>query len=164
MTLQIKPLDELMAREMVAWRYESPYDVYNFSSDEAAIADVVKYYADSKNSAYAMTDSEHGLIGFCSFGEDAKVGGGDYTVDALDLGMGIRPDMTGQGNGTVFALKTVDFAIARFKPNRLRVAVAKFNRRAQKVWQNIGFVMTVEFTSTFDGSQYVMMVHEVMQL
>jgi [ribosomal protein S18]-alanine N-acetyltransferase len=160
MTLRISPLDEAMAREMVTWRYEPPYDVYNISGNEVAMAEAVDYYADAKNGVYAILESGSGFVGFCSFGEDGKVGGGDYKVDALDIGMGIRPDMTGQGKGRVFAATAIKFAQAHFKPNRLRVVVAKFNLRAQKVWQNMGFVMTAEFTSAFDSSQYVMMIRE----
>ena len=134
MTLQICPLDEQRAREMVSWRYEPPYDVYNFACDEATVTAAVGYYIDPQNGVFAMVDSESGFIGFCSFGEDAKVGGGDYRVNALDIGMGIRPDMTGRGNGTIYASAAIDYAKIQFDPINLRIAVAKFNERAQKVW------------------------------
>lgn len=158
MSLQIRPLDEAMAREMVTWRYEPPYDSYNFPSDGAPISDIVKYYVDPATGAFAICEDSGKFVGFCSFGDDAKVGGGDYQAEALDIGMGIRPDMTGQKNGALYAAAAVDFAKKKFVPKTLRVSVAAFNQRAQKVWQKLGFVVTAEFKSTFDGQQYLVLV------
>ncbi len=49
------------------------------------------------------------LEGFCSFGADGQVAGGDYSGQCLDIGMGIWPDLTGRGNGKRYAQAVVSY-------------------------------------------------------
>jgi ribosomal-protein-alanine N-acetyltransferase len=51
---------------------------------------------------YAVHDATGVLVGFCCYGEDAQVAGGDYAAPALDVGMGLRPDLVGQGRAHGF--------------------------------------------------------------
>ena len=46
---------------------------------------------------HAAHDETGRLVGFCCFGEDAQVPGGDYSLPALDIGLGLHPDLTGRG-------------------------------------------------------------------
>ena len=86
-----------------------------------------------------MHDENGRLVGFCSFGEDGQVPGGDYSTDALDIGMGIHPDFTGQGLGSSFVLAVLDYAQRKFQPTTFRVTIAAFNQRARHVWGKNGF-------------------------
>ena len=52
----------------------------------------------------------------CSFGIDAQVPGGDYSAQALDVGLGLRPDHTGQGLGVTFLGAILAFAQERYSP------------------------------------------------
>jgi hypothetical protein len=45
---------------------------------------------------------EVGQIGFCCFGPDAQLRGGDYHEPALDVGLGLRPDLVGKGLEVAF--------------------------------------------------------------
>jgi ribosomal-protein-alanine N-acetyltransferase len=87
------------------------------------------------------------LIGFCTFGQDARVPGGDYAASALDIGLGVRPDLTGKGHGTEIVTAVVDFAMRTFEPQRLRVTIAEWNTRAQRVWERNGFVPQSRFVA-----------------
>lgn len=153
MTLRIIPTDEAYVREIAGWRYESPYDVYDVRSDEEAI----KYMLDPVNRFYVIVDEEKLPVGFCSFGPDGQVPGGDYSKDALDIGMGVRPDLTGKGMGTEFVKAARAFAHTHFEPTRHRVTIAAFNKRARRVWEKEGFKRVQRFKSASDGRAFVVM-------
>jgi len=140
-------------RQFFSWRYEPPYDIYQL--DETTFESELAYYLDPCHQFHALVDHAGALVALCSFGADGQVPGGDYGADALDIGMGVRPDLTGQGRGAVYVQQVVDFALASFAPNALRVTIAAFNLRAQKVWQKVGFVESSRFGRTKDGVLFV---------
>ena len=59
--------------------------------------------------------------------------------DALEYGLGLRPDLTGQGVGLDFFRAGLEFAHERFEPERVILAVAAFNERARIVYERAGF-------------------------
>jgi ribosomal-protein-alanine N-acetyltransferase len=104
-------MDEASAREILTWRYEPPYDIYNADPDEAE--SFIQALLDPGNAYHTFTDEHGNLVGYCCFGADARVPGGDYGADALDIGLGMRPDLTDQGRGFAFFAAIVDFARRR---------------------------------------------------
>lgn len=136
MILSFSPLTKSAAREIVTWRYEPPYDIYNLDNSE----ETINYLLDEQYHIQAMRDENNSLVGFCSFGVDGQVPGGDYSADALDIGMGIRPDLTGQGRGGNIVASVLDFAQRKFNTNTFRVTIAAFNQRAQRVWEKNSFI------------------------
>ena len=95
-----RPADEKSAREFVQWKYEPPYDMYNCPPKKWTMPS--NYNIDPENNVYAMFDQDDKLIGYCSYGEDAQVPGGDYSEEALDIGLMLKPELTGQGMGVDF--------------------------------------------------------------
>ena len=150
----ISTLDESAAREIVRWRYKPPYDIYNLEESE----ETRKYLLDRQNKFHALRDRNGELVGFCSFGVDAQVPGGDYGEDALDIGMGIRPDLTGKGSGSKFAAAVLEFAQQKFNPAAFRVTIAAFNLRAQRVWENNGFQYTQTFIHEARSQEFVVLM------
>ena len=96
MDLAFAPMTPRHAREVVSWRYEKPYHIYNYREEERSAAP--GYLADSTNRFFAVL-SEHEVVGFRSFGLDGRVAGGVYDETCLDTGGGLRPDLTGKGLG-----------------------------------------------------------------
>ena len=114
--LSYSPMIESEARQIVRWRYPPPYDIYNLSDAEETIL----YALNPNNRFYAMKDKKEELVGFCSFGQDAQVPGGDYRIDALDIGLGIHPDLTGFGKGDSLRGECVGLCQAEVCPPKIQ--------------------------------------------
>ncbi|UOQ49023.1 GNAT family N-acetyltransferase [Gracilibacillus caseinilyticus] len=54
----------------------------------------------------------------------------DQTVE---IGMGMRPELTGQGNGEEFLKTSIAFLKSEINPGKINLSVATFNQRAIKV-------------------------------
>jgi ribosomal-protein-alanine N-acetyltransferase len=158
LTFSFAPMDQAHAREILTWRYEAPYDVYN--PDPAKYQDWMQAFLDPGNAYHAIADAEGKLVAYCCFGPDARVPGGDYHDEALDIGLGARPDLTGQGHGPTFARAVLEFARATFAPAAFRVTVAEFNQRALRVWEKIGFRPVQTFASSRSDRPFVILVHK----
>ena len=66
-------------------------------------------------------------------------------MPALDIGLGVRPDLTGKGRGSDYLNAVIDFAQRTYGPERLRVTIAAFNTRARRVWEGAGFQRSRHF-------------------
>jgi RimJ/RimL family protein N-acetyltransferase len=153
-----QPMDEVSARAIHTWRHESPYDIYN-ANPEAADA-FAEALLDPRFAYYAITSPRDDLVGYCCFGLDARVPGGNYVADALDVGLGMRPDLTGQGRGPGFFAAILDFARQTFAPRAFRLTVATFNQRALKVYERAGFRVVQAFRRSTDGLAFSVLMRE----
>jgi len=152
MSLRFRPMDEANARAFLSWRYDPPYDSYTIPP---AAVEHLAFFTDPHNAYYSISNDDGTLEAFCCFGADAQVPGGDYTTDALDVGLGIRPDLTGQGRGTAYLAAILDFARQTFAPTLLRTTVAEWNTRAQRLWAKAGFQPVQVFPRAEDGMPFV---------
>jgi RimJ/RimL family protein N-acetyltransferase len=90
------------------------------------------------------------VLGYFCLGVDARVPGWAYDENALDLGLGLRPDLTGRGQGTAF-LRAVLSHIAEQQPGAvLRATIASWNQRAIRMCRNAGFHAAGTFATTRD--------------
>ncbi|HKY53237.1 MAG TPA: GNAT family N-acetyltransferase [Anaerolineales bacterium] len=156
MSFTFRPLDEISAQTILNWQYDAPYDIYNLGSSD--LESTAQYLLDPQNNFFGIYDQEGNLEGFCSFGPDGQVNGGDYSMPALDIGLGVRPDLTGQGRGFQYASAVIDFAIRTYSPERLRVTIAAFNKRAMRVWEKAGFYVMQKFQGGWTNMDFVVMM------
>lgn len=156
MKFYFRLMDEAGARQIVGWRYDAPYQMYSLQ-DESAADEVVQYLLDDKNHFYRIDDEQGQFLAFCSFGDDAQVNGGDYSKKALDVGLGLRPDLTGHGLGTKIIAAVLEFALESFELTHFRVTIAAFNQRAQKAWLHNGFTHRQDFHRAFDQFPFVIL-------
>jgi RimJ/RimL family protein N-acetyltransferase len=154
--MKFSPINENQIRQFVFWEYEPPYDIYN--ENPAKADEIVAYYLDPQYQAHAISSQNGRLIGICSFGPDGRVPGGRYLHDALDIGLAIHPDLTGQGQGHTYIQAVIDFAWKQFNPLALRVTIAEFNRRAQRVWKKAGFVQVERFGRQSDSFPFLVYI------
>jgi ribosomal-protein-alanine N-acetyltransferase len=143
------PIDETSARVVLAWHYPPPYDAYNQEPDR--VEQVVKELLRPDYHYYRVAEGGDPLVAYCCFGLDARVAGGDYGLEALDLGLMVRPDLNGQRRGVQFAGAVLEFAQRTFPQRLWRVTIAEFNQRAQRVWQKLGFRRVQTFARRGDG-------------
>jgi RimJ/RimL family protein N-acetyltransferase len=157
--LTFRQMDESSAREIVAWRYDPPYDVYNCDPDETET--IVQCFLTPQYRYYSVWNRPGQLVGYCCFGKDGQVPGGDYTAEALDVGAGLRPDLTGRGLGSGFIEAVDEFGQRRFAPVALRATVAAFNERALRVWEKLGYRRVQVFESTRTSNPFVVLMRNV---
>jgi ribosomal-protein-alanine N-acetyltransferase len=153
MQFEFRPLEDEGIRDIVTWEYEPPYDMYNI--DHEVDINILILLIIGSRSYYRIDDPDHGLIGFCCFGDEGRVAGGDYSQEALDMGLGVRPDLTGQGLGHLFIDALCSYATVMFAPTTLRVTIAAWNKRAQRVWTKAGFQEQARFQATHTGMEFI---------
>lgn len=145
MHISFAPITEEEARTVLSWRYpgmpllNEPGDV-EFEADVAALLRPDYHY-------YAAHGETGRLVGFCCFGEDAQVPGGDYALPALDIGLGLHPDLTGRGLSHSFLELILAFGSATFEPDFFRATIAAVNRRSLRLFEGAGFYFLNTFIS-----------------
>ena len=117
--------------EMATWRYERPYDFYDGDVDPVL----------NPERFYEALDEDGLLVGNYYF---------EQKGDALEIGLGLRPDLTGRGLGLEFLLAGIEFGRRRFGLPGVILNVAAFNERAIKVYERAGFRETGRHTRRFD--------------
>jgi RimJ/RimL family protein N-acetyltransferase len=143
MVYLISPITPEDARKISTWTYDPPYDLYSLSAEDVA------GFLRADFRYHRVQDDKGDLVGYCCFGEDAHVPGGDYTrgePEVIDLGIGLRPDLTGRGKGKGFVAAVLSYAIQVFDPEVVRVTIAAFNQRSIRTFQGLGFTETHRFT------------------
>ena len=158
MSFFFKPINVAYATQIVHWRYDVPYNVYNSVSDTSEIEKAIQSFLDPQNDYYCLIDAHGELAAFCCFGKDAQVPGGDYTNTALDIGLGVRPDLTGQGQGQRYIADVLNFAHSTFHSTIFRITVAAFNERALRAWKKAGFQQVQTFQARADRRLFVILI------
>lgn len=139
-------MSEPDARTIQTWRYEEPYAIYNYAPSEEGLAEMLE----PRSPHYAARNERGELAGFFCYGTSAQVW--ENAVPALydeqrtiDIGLGLRPDLTGKGLGLAFVEAGLAFARERFAPRSFRLFVLSFNERALRVYEQAGFTRVREF-------------------
>jgi [ribosomal protein S18]-alanine N-acetyltransferase len=142
-----RPMTEADAHVVSTWRYPEPYSAYNGDANNPTI---IAYLVDPANRIFTAVDESGEVVGFFSFGRDAQVPGGLDLVEqsdssTLDIGLGLRPDLTGRGLGLEFLEAGMAFARKTFAPAHFRLAVLSWNERAIRVYERAGFQLVRAF-------------------
>ena len=132
------------AQEIAGWRYDPPYDFYDWVSDPEDLAEFLDPHRRGDD-YFAAFDEKGALVGSFQFKRDGKVVG---------VGLRLRPDLTGKGLGHGFLLAGLEFARRCFSPGLFRLSVATFNERAIKVYEGVGFVQRRIYRHETNGGVY----------
>jgi RimJ/RimL family protein N-acetyltransferase len=119
-------------RLLATWRYPPPYDFYDGSAEPVL----------NPERFFEVLDGRDELIGFYYF---------EPKPPDLDYGLGLRPDLTGQGLGPHFFSAGLAFARGRFGPRQVFLHVASFNERARRVYEGAGFHVVSSHVRTFEA-------------
>ena len=152
---QVVPLEAHHARSILTWRYPYPYDFYDPPADIDPDSYVSEFMRPELGFHAVLRDED--FVGFCSYGIDGQVPGGDYSAPALDIGLGMRPDLTGQGYGGAFFSVILDHATRSRRVAVFRLTVADFNDRALALYRRFGFEAESRFIDPRFGVSYTIL-------
>ncbi|AMR05044.1 MULTISPECIES: GNAT family N-acetyltransferase [Bacillus] len=155
--MDIHVLTKEEAMEINTWAYEEPYNLYSFSGEKEVMEELLD------GMYYGCCDGQGEFIGYFCFGANAQVPGGrDANLyggeDVIDIGLGMKPALTGKGMGKEFFQAGIAFATKEFNAKMFRLSVATFNTRAITLYKNIGFRQGTIFLSR--GREFMLMEYE----
>ena len=130
------------AAAVAAWRYPGEYSFYDADADPDDLAEL-------------LDPSEWGRRYFAADELDGHTLAGLLVVKltgaVAEIGLGLRPDLTGQGLGEPFLRACLRFASDALGAQRCTLAVAAFNRRAITVYKRAGFAEVERFEHATNG-------------
>ena len=140
----IQPMSDASAHAIAGWQYLEPYAFYNSTADEDDLAELLD--ADRRGDQYyEALDKDGVLVGSFQFKREH---------DPLEIGLGLRPDLTGRGLGLGFVRAGMDFAREHFGATAIWLAVATFNQRAITVYERAGFRLVGTYQHHTNGADY----------
>lgn len=142
---------------MLSWRYAGRYSEYNLDPQDS---EVLRELLRARNH-YHVIVRDNEMVGFFCWGVDARVPGWKYDNKAIDVGMGLRPDLTGKGQGSIH-LHAVLAQVSRANPGSLmRATIVGWNKRAIHLCERAGFRIMAKFKSHgCSKSEYVVLLRE----
>ncbi len=126
--MRIEPLAQAHAAEIAEWRYEFPYEWYDTASDPRRVE--LFSNAVRREGLRAVIGDDGDLVGFFNFVREAN---------EVRIGLGMRPDLTGQGLAQPFIEAGLEYARTQWEPLRFRLWVARWNERALRAYRRAGF-------------------------
>src|SRR5262245_2537626 len=128
MAFVFRPLRWEDALTVGRWRYPAPYELYDLGRIPLLVSVALHRLLAPLGGMgfYAVRLGDDPLVGVFSC---QKLG------RTVELGLALRPDMTGRRIGLGFVESGMDFARRTFAPTAFRLNVATFNRRAIHVYE-----------------------------
>ncbi|MTI71711.1 MAG: GNAT family N-acetyltransferase [Firmicutes bacterium] len=120
--------------DISTWKYQGIYSFYNNDKTEAKNQWALNI--DKEDNTFVIYNKENELIGNCSF---------EYDDNKYMLGVQMKPQMTGKGMGTEIVKSILDFGRQRYNFQSIELLVAKFNKRAIRIYKKLGFYIIDEF-------------------
>lgn len=147
MTFNIQKLSQDNA-EVIAdkWKYPGVCVFYDMTSDPEDYAELLTPSLRKNNYFQVMVDNQ--LFGFFVIEKASD------SENIVDIGLGIKPELTGKGLGQSFLLEILDYIRKNYSAKTVRLGVVSFNNRAKKVYEKVGFKQTRIYDQPTNGSVY----------
>lgn len=142
--LTIRALTIEDGMDIAMWRYPGPWAVYD--ALETPRPD---------EGYWAVCDDTDRLVGFCCLGDAARPVGLDPDRGALDVAIGVRPELTGRGLGPKVGQMAVAYARRVSDGRRLRCAVRDWNHAGLEAAREAGFAPAGHHS--VEGQRYVVL-------
>lgn len=149
MKIEFRKPTENDAKDISTWKYEGIYSFYDNDKTEAKQEWASNIQKDEN--AFVMYNEKNELIGNCCFEYDDE--NNEYS-----FGVQMRPCLTGKGMGTEVVTNILNFGIKKYKLNEITLLVAKFNARAKRVYEKLGFKVIEEFPAHVNNEDIIFIV------
>ena len=113
------------------WKYDGEYAFYDMTADPEDYEEIVT--PELRGDRYFSVFDKDVLIGFFCVEQEDKT---------IEIGLGLRPELTGQGRGIAFLNEILRFVRENYTFEKIGLDAASFNQRAMKVYEQAGFVKT----------------------
>lgn len=146
-TFHFHPMRLRDALTVRRWRYPDEYAVYDLGLAILLFAAFIDAVVGKRSGIafFGVTTDSDDLIGIASFAHK----GSD-----VEIGLGLRPDLTGRGLGLAFVRAVMEIGRELFHPRTFSLTVATFNHRAITVYERAGFVGGATRLTRFHGKPY----------
>jgi ribosomal-protein-alanine N-acetyltransferase len=142
MNLSLRPMAPEDVASMRTWHYPDPYDTYDLDADPGDIHLMLAEIASDQRWFAAVDPGTDELIGFFEF---------VVLEDEVEIGLGLRPDLTGRGLGVGLVEAGLALARERWSPKGFALDVFPWNQQAIKAYEHAGFVRGHVYTRHFEG-------------
>jgi [ribosomal protein S18]-alanine N-acetyltransferase len=132
------------AHQIASWHYPPPYDFYDMDQDPEDLAELLDPQTWQEPN-YSVFNEENELVGFFDFKPDGQT---------VEVGLGLRPDLTGRGLGRAFITAGLTFGQELFSVEVWSLRVATFNTRAIRLYEHAGFTRLNTFLQHTNGGEY----------
>ncbi|MGE7946951.1 GNAT family N-acetyltransferase [Lysinibacillus sp. NPDC093688] len=140
-----REMNEMYATDILNWKYDEPYDFYNNELCDESLKEFLE------SPYYSIVNDKEELVGFFCTGTSAQVPKGHdygaYAEECIDVGVGMKPGLTGKGYGAEFFSFILN-ELQQEKNGPLRLTVASFNTRAIHLYEKLGFEKVMDFTAS----------------
>ncbi len=130
------------ARTVAAWRYPGDYSFYDADADADDLAELLNPAEWGHRYFAADEVARHELAGLLVVKLHGRV---------AEIGLGLRPGLTGLGLGESFVSACLRFAAVTLGAESYTLAVAAFNQRAITVYERAGFRKVERFEHFTNG-------------
>ena len=110
--------------------YNDMYSFYDMENDPEDLEEILTPRLRA-NKYYQILDDTDELVGYFCLEK--------LSEEKVEVGLGLRPDLTGRGLGLNFVTEIEAFIQNNFNYRIIILSVASFNKRAIKVYQRAGF-------------------------
>ena len=147
------------ADAVAAWRYQPPYNFYDTAADPSSLVEVLdaRRWGHIFFSVFSLLPLSSPSSSPSESGDEELAGFLELTArpgEVIEIGLGLRPDLTGHGLGLSFVEACLDFARQRSRPQAFALDVATFNQRARAVYEKAGFVPGDTFWRHLSGRRW----------
>lgn len=134
---QVTEVTDEMAHEIVGWKYEGEYAVYNMPSwDECEKLNWAIVSNEKRQNRYHAILKEGEFLGYFDIMERDGF---------VELGVGIKPELCGQHNGEMFMELALAKIEEKYSSIMVQLKVRPFNARAIKCYEKVGFIIVASY-------------------
>lgn len=132
------PMTAAHAKDICTWHYKAPYNIYGWLSWEQMEALGIEFGDPRiRREQYVSIMNQNDEL--CGFAQLFPL---DGEVRTVRLGLGMRPDLCGQGTGHLFVSAIIEEARKRYPRREIDLEVLTWNQRAIRAYRKAGFTIT----------------------